>query len=371
MRTHRLLPLLLVTAVAQASWAASGELERIVVHGRSLEDNVAGESADRSVYVYLPPDYAMELDRRYPVLYLLHGIADHNDVWVEPWGEESEYATLPDLMDRGIREGRVRPMIVVMPDARTSLTGCFYANSQVKGRWTDFIATELVAEIDARYRTVVDRRARGIAGHSMGGHGALRLGFLRPEVFSVVYGLNSALADWGEDVSIENPLLDVLPEIEGFEDLPEDNFYPIAVIGVSQAFSPNPDRPPFFVDLPFGTEGGILSERGPGWDRWNENLLVNLVVAHEIGARRLIAIRFDTALTDEFSHIPSSNHSLSSRMTELGIPHTFEMYNGDHRNRLWGKWGRLYTEVLPYFSDLLAVPQEETAVTVGVGAAAH
>ena len=53
------------------------------------------------------------------------------------------------------------------------------------------------------------------------------------------------------------------------------------------------------------------------------------------------------------THIPITAKAFSDALTERGIAHQFEMYNGDHRNRLWGPRGRLYTELLPYFSRLL------------------
>ncbi len=68
---------------------------------------------------------------------------------------------------------------------------------------------------------------------------------------------------------------------------------------------------------------------------------------------KLRGIRFDTAWEDEFPHIPITTHALSRKLTDLGVQHTFEEYNGDHRNRMWGRTGRLYTEVLPYFWLLL------------------
>src|SRR5579885_2309527 len=59
----------------------AGHFERIVVHGRSLVGNLEGDSPDRKVSVYLPPSYASSPDRRYPVLYLLHGFTDSDDLW--------------------------------------------------------------------------------------------------------------------------------------------------------------------------------------------------------------------------------------------------------------------------------------------------
>lgn len=356
------LAVLLTLATASGALAQSGTLSEIHVRGSSLEDNLLGFSAERSVYVYLPPGYASAPERRFPVLYLLHGIGDPNTVWVQAWSEEnSGYATIQDLMDRGIREARIAEMIVVMPDARTPFFGCFYTNSPVKGRWNDFIADDLVSYIDTHYRTIPEPAARGVSGHSMGGHGALKLGMLRPEVFSVVYGMNSALLGWGEDVSASNPAFANLTSVKTPEEAMQENLYVMAVIGVGQAFSPNPDNRPFLTDYPFVMKDGSLTDHGPGWDRWQKQMPAFMVDDHLENLKRLSAIRFDTALVDEFAHIPSTSKQLSDVLTRAGIAHTFEMYNGDHRNRVWGRTGRLFTEVLPYFSDHLAPMAEKIA----------
>lgn len=68
---------------------------------------------------------------------------------------------------------------------------------------------------------------------------------------------------------------------------------------------------------------------------------------------RLRGLRFDSGYEDEFTHIPPSARAFSSALTARGIEHVFEEYNGDHRNRLWGRTGRLATELLPYFWNLL------------------
>ena len=72
-----------------------------------------------------------------------------------------------------------------------------------------------------------------------------------------------------------------------------------------------------------------------------------------LSALRLRGLRFDSETEDEFSHIPTTSRDLSRLLTDIGVPHVFEEYNGDHRNRLWGRTGRINTEVLPWFSLLL------------------
>ena len=105
-------------------------------------------------------------------------------------------------MDKAIAGG-LKPMIVVMPDARTRAGGSFYVNSSADGRWEDFITHDLVQSIDSRFRTLPgDRRHRAIAGHSMGGYGALYLAFRHPDVFGSVYALSPCCLEFVGDLSL-------------------------------------------------------------------------------------------------------------------------------------------------------------------------
>src|SRR5687768_5121595 len=178
--------LLFVTATSasgQQPAQARGTLERITVHGRSLEGNLAGESPDRAVVVYLPPGYAAETNRRYPVLYYLHGYT----ATAETYGK---MLALPDSIDRAIAAGS-RPMIVVLPDAFTKFGGSMFSNSPTIGDWETFIAQELPAFIDSRYRTIASRDGRGLAGHSMGGYGTMRVGMKQAAAFAALYAMSS------------------------------------------------------------------------------------------------------------------------------------------------------------------------------------
>ncbi len=94
-------------------------------------------------------------------------------------------------MDSVIGSGALREMIIVRPDASNRYVGCHYANSIVTGNWEDFIVRELVAHIDRTYRTLATPASRGLAGHSMGGRGALYLASKYPNVYGALYALSS------------------------------------------------------------------------------------------------------------------------------------------------------------------------------------
>ncbi len=332
--------------------AQRGRLVREVVHGVSLEKNVTGDSPDRPVSIYLPPSYDSSPQKRYPVVYVLHGIGDTDEQWIRPWDEDDDWGTVQDVMDRGIADGRLSEMIVVIPDQRTRIGGSFYSNSAASGNWEDFTVKDLVGFVDSKYRTLARASSRGITGHSMGAHGAIKLGMKHPDVFSVVYGMNPAVLGWGQDLSIDNPAfqraLTATPE-----NMRNHGFYVPAILCLGQAFSPNPGKPPFFADLPFALSTGRLEPLEPAFGKWEENMPLYIVRNYRENLTKLRALRFDAGAEDQFTHIPQTARQFSQRLTSLGIPHVFEEYNGDHRNRLWGRSGRINNAVFPYFSQKL------------------
>jgi S-formylglutathione hydrolase len=356
--SRKRLALLALSLIIFSSLAAAqeGQLVREKVHGVALEKTVTGETADRSVSVYLPPSYATSPDRRYPVIYLLHGIMDTDGTWIFPWTKSGDpWQTIQGVMNRGISEGRFGEMIVVMPDEKTKWGGSFYSNSSVTGNWEDFTVDDLVKFVDGKYRTLTQAKSRGIAGHSMGGYGAIKLGMKHPETFSVVYGINPALLGWGRDLSLDNPAFKFLltKPVTTQEQALQGGLYAFAAVTVGQAFSPNPDKPGLFTDLPFTLVDGKVQPAEPAFSKWQENMPLYLVEKYEGNLRKLRGFRFDSGCEDEFTHIPPTAKAFSTALTARGIDHVFEEYNGDHRNRMWGRTGRLSTEILPYFWMLL------------------
>ncbi len=132
--------------------------------------------------IYLPPDYYTS-NRRYPVVYLLHGLGDNETSWIQ-FGEADRIA------DTGIRSGEYPPMIIVMPDAGAT----FYINDyQSKVRYEDMFVQELIPHIDSMFRTRSQREYRAVSGLSMGGYGSLVLSMHHPELFSVCAALSAAV----------------------------------------------------------------------------------------------------------------------------------------------------------------------------------
>ena len=172
---------------AQQKQIPKGSVERIKVHGKLLEGNLDGDSADRYVSVYLPAGYKKNPSRHYPVIYFLHGYTDDDAKF---YGFSKHWMTLPPILDSVFATGGAKEMIVVTPNAYTRFQGSMYSNSVTTGNWEDFISKELVSYMDAHYRTIPQASGRGLAGHSMGGYGALRIGEKNPGVFSSIYLLS-------------------------------------------------------------------------------------------------------------------------------------------------------------------------------------
>jgi S-formylglutathione hydrolase FrmB len=157
----------------------------------------------RYVLVYTPPGYdpadtlvpgdPTRPGKYYPVLYLLHGYG----------GDQTYFKGLFDvgsIADELIYEGKIEPMIIVTPNATNNLGGSFYTNSpdfgrgrSYAGRMEDFITAEVVQIIDSVYNTIPDRAHRGIAGHSMGGYGAVKIAMRRNELFGSASAMSAPL----------------------------------------------------------------------------------------------------------------------------------------------------------------------------------
>src|SRR5690606_30387839 len=169
---------------AAAQDIARGTIERIKIHSPSIEGNLQGNAAERDVLVYLPPSYGEDESRRYPVVYQLHG-------WL-PGGEEwAALIALQESTDEASASGIAREIVVAVRDAQPIVGGSVYSTSVTSGAFEGVIARGLVAEIDRRYRTIPERRSRGLSGHSMGGYGTLRIAMKYPELYAAFYSMSA------------------------------------------------------------------------------------------------------------------------------------------------------------------------------------
>ena len=227
----------LIKPLAEVERGLKGKIEHIKVHGKSLEGNLEGDSPDRDVFVYLPPSYANEPNRRYPVVYTLHGYGLHAEQWVGFANFGSE--------EKDLAAGTAKEMILVAPDAFSLQNGSFYSNSAATGDWETFLAVELVNYIDSHYRTIPNRMSRGLVGHSMGGYGTLRLGMKHPEVFSTLFAMSACcMLDTGE----VTPGMAELEAVKTKEDAAKIPFAQKSPLARAAAWSANPKNPPLYIE---------------------------------------------------------------------------------------------------------------------------
>jgi len=300
--------------------------EKIKVHGKSLEGNLEGDSPDRDVFVYLPPTYATSPNRRYPVVYFLHGYAAHAETY---WKSLS----VPAAADADIADGSAHEMILVLPDAFTVYDGSMFSNSPTTGDWETFIAKDLIAYIDGHYRTVADRNARGLAGHSMGGYGTVRIGMKHPEAFSVLYAMSSCC--------LMNDPQRLLPGATA--NRPPSGALAHALSAQAAAWAPDTLSPPTFFDLP--TRDGEVQPLIAA--KWTTNSPLVMVDQYVPDLKMYRAIALDVGTKDPFL---TTNTQLDQALTRLGVAHNFETYEGDHGNRITARFA---AKVLPFFSQHL------------------
>ncbi|MEM9553061.1 MAG: alpha/beta hydrolase-fold protein [Acidobacteriota bacterium] len=331
-----------------------GEVERIEsteVPAPSLTGNRLGSPDVQRAAIYLPPSYHLALSRRYPVLYLLHGIFDTPEVW-------DRFFRISESLDRAIAAGAVGELIVVMPAGGNDLGGGFYRNSTVAGGWGDFVRRDLVTFVDANYRTLPRREARAIAGHSMGGFGAVWHAMTSADVFSVAYAMSPGLLGIDDDISHGNPegwqgLLEMRGEEGLAAALERRDFWPVAAWAVCTSFLPDPDDEIYLCEPPYRTERGELVPETRVIDRFRDALPLYTAVRYLPALRSLHGLALDYGLSDQFSHIPDTTQAFSEVLAELGVAHELSVYDGDHRQQI-GE--RLETVVLPWITKHLEPP---------------
>ena len=317
-----------------------GKLERIKVFGRSLEGNLLGESAEPEVSIYVPPSYSTDRNRRYPVVYMLHGYTNTD---LGYFGTEGRQAHI--IAERAFGSGAASEMILVMPNCMNSFGGCMYSSSVTTGDWERYVAEDLVAYMDKNYRTIPTRESRGLAGHSMGGYGTLRIAMKRPDVFSAVYALSSCCLNEGTVRARDegpSPAETVKTMAEA-----RDNRQAQGTLARAAAWAPNPSKPPFYLDLPT-KNGEVQSEVAV---RWAANSPVAMLDQYVSNLKKLNALAIDIGLQDT---LIASNEVFVAGLKRFGIPHTYETYEGDHGNRVPERIGQ---HVLPFFSKNLSFEQ--------------
>lgn len=238
----------------------------------SVSSRILGRSVPYCVI--LPPGYGEDANRRYPVLYYLHGLGDSEQMFVRSGG----FDLIEDLWDRN----QLADFIIVSPAGYAS----FFMNSHdARFRYEDFFLQEFMPWIENRYRIAARRESRGIGGISMGGYGALRIAFLHPQLFGSVSAHSAAL-------------MERLPAV-ALNDAPAAGR--LRILG--DVFGSPPDR--------------------PFWDRNNP---LNIARTADLAGMR---IYFDCGTQDDYG-FEAGAQALHNLLVGRRIAHEFHLYPGGH-----------------------------------------
>ena len=315
--------------------AKPATVEHIKVHASSLEGNLEGETVDREVIVILPPTYATNRHRRYPVLYALHGYS----IGAEQWTKEIH---VPQTIEGAFAKG-AKEMILVLPDSKTVHNGSMYSRSVTTGDFETFIASDLVRNIDSRYRTIPNRLSRGLAGHSMGGYGASRIGMKYPQVFGALYIMSPCCLSARQASELNPESLAALEAVKSLSDSANLPFGPRAMLATAAAWSPNPKRPPLYLDLP--VQDGALQPDVLA--KWAANAPLAFIDQYIGNLRQYRAIAMDVGDQDSLRIDAGKLHDV---LDSYGIQNSFEIYPGTHVSDVAV---RFQDHVIPFFSKNL------------------
>ena len=315
--------------------AKPATVEHIKVHGTYLEGNLEGDAVDRDALVFLPPSYAKEKKRHYPVVYALHGYS----IGAEQWSHEIH---VPQTIEGAFAQG-AKEMIVVLPDSKTLHNGSMYASSVTTGDFENYIAHDVVAYIDAHYRTIPDRASRGLVGHSMGGYGATRIGMKHADVFGALYIMSPCCLS-PRFFGAPNPEVEKqLAAVKTPEDSAKLPFFARAMLASAAAFAPDPKNPPLYLDLP-------VKDGQPQPDiqaKFTANSPLAFIDQYIDQLRKYRAISIDVGDQDGLKVDTGKLHDV---LDTYGIKHGFEIYKGTHTSAVAD---RFQNHVLPFFSQNL------------------
>jgi hypothetical protein len=308
-----------------------------------LRENRTGLNPDRVIKVYLPPGYA-DSGKSYPVVYFCHNIN---------WSARQvfEDGNMAKQLERAFAGGGIGEFILVAADYTTPTMGSLYENSPVTGRWLDYTADEVVPFIDRKFRTFPHRNSRALAGDFMGGRGVLQLAMTHADLFSVAYAMHPVATGTGY-LPINHIDVDWkrIHQAKTYAELPAAGRTRIFVM-ISQAFLPNPSRPPFFCDFPMemaGDEPRIQPDQNRALQKGF--LLDESLDEYAANLRTMRGLAFDWGRYDPTTAHVYANQSFTKELADRAIPHEAEEFSGSPWDQYWGENGRFSSRVLPFLA---------------------
>jgi S-formylglutathione hydrolase FrmB len=319
-------------------WSAelAGQLEEHVITSELLRGNPLGDPYERPLWVYLPPGYDDDPDRRYPAVYVIQGYTGHLEMWRNRAPFRQPFTETADAV---FALGQAPAALVVYVDAWTSYGGSQFVDSPGTGRYHSYLCDEVVPWVDGRYRTQPEAAHRAIMGKSSGGFGAMITPMLRPDLFG-------ALATHAGDALYElsyipefGPAVRLLRDYDGdiwrwWDDFrsrvsftKEADQTLLGLLGVAACFSAHEDGS---VELPFDSRTGVI--RPEAWERWLDWDPVRMAPRYAGALRSLRGIWIDAGTRDDF-FLDLGAEAFRQALREVGVADDvirFELFDATH-----------------------------------------
>jgi S-formylglutathione hydrolase FrmB len=318
-------------------WSAdiAGRFDEHVFSSEVLRENPLGDPAERPLWVYVPPGYDDEPERRYPSVYVIQGMTGQLDMWRN---RSAFRKTFPELCDELFASGQAPPCVVVWVDCWTSYGGSQFLDSPGTGRYHTYLCDEVVPWVDGRYRTAAAPENRGIMGKSSGGYGAMVTPMLRPDLFG-------GLATHAGDALFENCYArDFAPAARylrdhydgSFERFWDDfrsrpafsgkgDFELVNLWAMAACYSADEDGT---IRLPFDAATGQLVPEI--WERWLAWDPVRMVPRYAVALRSQRAIYIDSGTRDEY-FLDLGAEAFQRALAEIGVTDVFfELFDAAH-----------------------------------------
>jgi hypothetical protein len=317
------------------SYEFAGRVDEHVLVSDVLRGNPLGDPHERPLWVYVPPGYDDEAERRYPSVYVLQGYTGQLMMWRNRTPFRQPY---PEVADQRIAAGDVPPCVIVYVDAWTAVGGSQFVDSPGTGNYHTYLCEEIVPFVDNRYRTLAAPEHRGVAGKSSGGFGAFITPMLRPDLFG---GLASHAGDSlyeclyvPEFAKIARVLRDKYDGSyerfwEDFRSRPpmsrEDDGLLVMTYGCAACFSAADDGT---VLLPFEVETGKLID--DVWERWLDWDPVRMVPRYADALRSLNAVYIDAGTRDQW-FLDLGATAMVRELERIGVTDVFfELFDASH-----------------------------------------
>ncbi|MBA3727878.1 MAG: enterochelin esterase [Actinobacteria bacterium] len=332
----------------------AGRFEEEVFDSAALRGNPLGDPHQRPLWVYLPPGYEDQTQRRYPTVYQIQGLTGQLDMW----RNRSPFRkNLPELADELFASGEAPPCIVVWVDCWTKLGGSQFLDSPGTGDYHTYLCDEVVPWVDARYRTLAARDHRGIAGKSSGGYGAMVTPMLRPDLWG---GLATHAGDALFEVCYLPAFRDTVRLLRDHYEGSFDTFW--ADFRSRPAFSKDGDEHALndwcmaacysadqdgTVRLPFEPATGRLVPEV--WERWLAWDPVRMAADHAEDLRSMKAIYIDAGKRDEY-FLDLGAEAFRRELERVGVTDVFfELFDATHMSIEYR-----YPKALKYLAERLS-----------------